>query len=130
MVRRALRAALATSLLLVFWTIARPAHAMPAPFCDDRGASAIAPPPALEPLDEAIARARLTSCDEAAGLPLRATIDGGQRLPAPPSAGPGALLPPAPAYIPPAPGDPLDTPAEAARPIDGVRGRVERPPRG
>jgi hypothetical protein len=63
MVRRALRAALFAVVAVVVWTVARPARAAPAPFCDDRGASALAAPPALEAPDDAIRRAVFSGCD-------------------------------------------------------------------
>jgi hypothetical protein len=56
--RRILRATLFASFALALWAFARPARASSAPFCDDRGASASAMPPALDAPDEALARAR------------------------------------------------------------------------
>ena len=45
MFRGALRFAISVGLMLALWTVSRPAAAaMPAGVCDDRGASAIAPP--------------------------------------------------------------------------------------
>jgi hypothetical protein len=43
------RFAIVAALALAFWTIAWPASASSAAFCDDRGASAVAPPPVLVP---------------------------------------------------------------------------------
>lgn len=54
---RLLRAVLLSGLTLVLCMIVRPAFASEAPFCDDRGASAIALPPALDASDQAVARA-------------------------------------------------------------------------
>ncbi|HXX65772.1 MAG TPA: hypothetical protein VEK07_01225, partial [Polyangiaceae bacterium] len=55
---RSFRAVLFAALTVALWTLARPASASDAPFCDDRGASAIAAPPALDASDVAVARAR------------------------------------------------------------------------
>jgi hypothetical protein len=55
---RLVRTALFASFVLALLALARPASASSAPFCDDRGASAIALPPALDAPDEAIARSR------------------------------------------------------------------------
>jgi hypothetical protein len=130
MLFRALRFAVATSLALAVWAIASPAWAAPAPYCDDRGASAIAPPPILEAPDVAAQRARLevpcngdeTSFDASLTRghgPRLSTID------APEQAIPSAALP----IVPPESVDPL-SPPQVERPADGERSRVERPPRG
>src|SRR6202041_1954760 len=63
MASRVLRVAIAASFALVLFVLARPASAATAPFCDDRGASAIAAPPVLEAPDDAIRRASVVSCD-------------------------------------------------------------------
>ncbi len=64
MPRAVLRAALFAIVSIALWAVARPAYAMPAPFCDDRGATAIAQPPTLEAPDVAVQRARLSvPCD-------------------------------------------------------------------
>jgi hypothetical protein len=132
MVARTLRAAIATSLMLVLWTFARPAHAATiAPFCDDRGATALAPAPALEASDEAVRRAAIQDCDTS-GSPTLGLSVGHARpriSPAPaeisPSQTPASLR-----FVPPA-GEPLDVVARASSllPQPGVRFRVERPPR-
>src|SRR5258708_2893228 len=93
MVRRALRAALFAATLVAFWTLGRPAFASPAPLCDDRGASAIAPPPAFEAPDEAIRQARSSTACERDRLPLDATIGAAQHGVAPPIAGTEPALP-------------------------------------
>ncbi len=122
---------LVSSLLLVLWTMARPAHAMPAAFCDDRGASAVAPPPALDAPDVVIARVRVALSCPGQDLPLFASLGVGHRGVVPSlSTGLDAALPIAPAWLVPPAGEELDAPAEAARPLDGVRARIERPPRG
>lgn len=63
--RRILRTLLVLGVTLVTWAAARPCWAAAAPYaplCDDRGASASAPPPTFEATDEAIRRAR-ASCE-------------------------------------------------------------------
>jgi hypothetical protein len=42
--------------VLALWAFVRPAMAMPAGLCDDRGACAIAPPPSLQTPDDSIRR--------------------------------------------------------------------------
>ena len=59
MVTRVFRTAIFAGVMLALWTLGRPAHAATlAPFCDDRGATALAPPPALEAPDEAVRQGR------------------------------------------------------------------------
>ncbi len=64
MLARAVRAALVLATMFVVLAMARPAYAAAAsaPFCDDRGATALAPPPTLEAPDGAIQRARAQAC--------------------------------------------------------------------
>ena len=126
---RALRFVLATGLALALWTLARPAMAAPAPYCDDRGASAIAPAPVLEAPDVGIERARTAACpgDDA---PTGAALTRGRIPSAPPSVGSEPVLPVwgAPRAAP--PGNRIDPAPVEESPHDGVRWRVERPPRG
>jgi hypothetical protein len=128
MVGRALRAALFAALVLALWTLARPVHAASAPFCDDRGATALAAPPALDAPDEAIRRALALSCGHEKvefGLAVRTQ----HRTAAPPSddAERGWQSP---ATRPgPAESEPLVSAPVPASPCVGVRARVERPPR-
>jgi hypothetical protein len=64
MLARVLRAVLVLATMFVVLAMARPAYAAAAsaPFCDDRGATALAPPPTLEAPDGAIQRARAEAC--------------------------------------------------------------------
>lgn len=58
--RRLIRVAITASLVLALWAIARPANAATAslaPFCDDRGATAVASPPVLPMLEQPFLRA-------------------------------------------------------------------------
>jgi hypothetical protein len=130
MLRRVLRAALFASLVLAFWTVSRPAFAMPAGFCDDRGASAIAPPPSLEASDEAIARARLPAMCRGAELPIRATIVPFHHGFPVASASADYALPLRVTPVAAARGDLLELTYDGNRPSSGVRWRIERPPRG
>jgi hypothetical protein len=129
MVGRALRAAIGAALVFVVLAFSRSALAAPAPFCDDRGATALAAPPALEAAGDAIQRARFSTCDyghhhfETSVGPMRHRI-----TPASDDAG-QALLPP-PAQPPPFAIDMLEVNVVVPRPCVGVRIRVERPPRG
>jgi hypothetical protein len=131
MVRAFLRAALFGSVFLALWTLARPASAAIAPLCDDRGASGVALPPPLEAPEDAIQRARATATCERDELPLGSSV------------GPTHKGSPKAAPSPPEPAQPAAQArlvftagsesrflAALARPRDGVRYRVERPPRG
>jgi hypothetical protein len=131
MVRALLRAALFGSVFLTLWTLARPASAAIAPLCDDRGASGIALPPPLEAPEDAIQRARATATCERDEILLGSSVRSTHRC------GPKA------APSPPEPAQPAAQPrfvfsggsearllAIVALPRDGVRYRVERPPRG
>jgi hypothetical protein len=66
MFSRVARAALFFATMLVASTLARSTFAAVAPFCDDRGASALAPPPVLEAPDEAVRKARIEKCASSA----------------------------------------------------------------
>jgi hypothetical protein len=131
MVARSLRAAIFTSFLLVLWTLALPARAATvAPFCDDRGATALAPAPALEATDEAVRRVATPDCDTGApalGLSLGTAHPRASAAPAEvgPTQTPASLR-----LVPPS-GEPLDVVARDSSllPQAGVRFRVERPPR-
>jgi hypothetical protein len=134
MVRRALRVVLFASFVIVFWTMARPAyayaaHASAAPLCDDRGATSLAPPPALEAPDVAIQRARAASCTCGDELALFVTITAVHHGVAPPSADSAQALPASSLHLAPLVGDDLDDSVDAGRPLDGIRSRVDRPPR-
>ena len=130
MAARVLRAAIAASLALALFVLARPAHAASALFCDDRGASAIAPPPVLEAPGDAIRRASVSSCetddtfDDASIVPAR-------RLPARSLVAPEPALAPQRAIVaPPSSHVHRLRPAPVVRLPEGTGLRVERPPRG
>ncbi len=130
MLRRALRSLLFTIVTVVLWTVARPAMAMPAPFCDDRGATAIAPEPLLEAPDVAVQRARLAPSCELDDCTLgEAVAPGHAPTPVPPSSAEPALLPAAPAVAPASSSTLTLLPAAQPR-ADGVSSTLERPPRG
>jgi hypothetical protein len=130
MVGRLLRAALFCATLLVAWTIARPALAAPAPFCDDRGATALAAAPALEAPDEAIRRAKV-GCGRGAfeADPLMAWLGPSHDAPTASDDGSShACLANVAATVPVAAATLLDV-EPVNRPCAGTRSRVERPPR-
>jgi len=127
---RAVRYILVSSLTLVLWTFARPAQAMPAPFCDDRGASGIAATPALEAPDVAIQRARATPPCPGEDLPLGVAVTHGRPASAPAALAPDPMLPTTPAPLVAPPGSLLDPPPTVDCPGDGECSRIERPPRG
>jgi hypothetical protein len=134
MVRRLLRAALFAGVVLLVWTVSRSASAAisdHAPFCDDRGASALAPAPALESPSDVIDRVRAaSSCTlndiDAIG---RAFAPSHRSFETPASSYVPALWRAAPTVTAP-PGEDLalDGPVTPT-PIE-VHFRVERPPRG
>jgi hypothetical protein len=127
---RALRAVLFASVLLAVWAFALPARAAWAPLCDDRGASVLAPPPALEAPDEAITRTASAACDRDATSRLTAlSADHGKGVSR--SAGCDAAVPVT-ATRPPARCDNgpwHGSPRATERPPASIRSRVERPPR-
>jgi hypothetical protein len=130
MFRRVRRTVLFLGFALAVWALARPASAMPAGLCDDRGASAIAPPPALEVPDLAFMRARAAaSCPGDEG-PVRATIGPAHRVFAPFSGSSDQTLPVAMTLLTPDAGEKVDLAPRANRSLLGARLRVERPPRG
>jgi len=129
MLAKAIRAALFTGLVLALWTFARPARAdVLAPFCDDRGATALAPPPALEPTDQALLRASAPPSDDggpsfgASLVPARHVFRA--------KASEAAVRVPMPAIVSPSPISALVVFEREALPQAGVRFRIERPPRG
>jgi hypothetical protein len=130
MASRVLRVAIAASFALVLFVLARPASAATAPFCDDRGASAIAAPPVLEAPDDAIRRASVVSCDTEERL-LDASIGPAHRLRIRALVGTeSAIAAPRPDVLRPL-GQRLPVQrAPVARLPQGVGVRVERPPRG
>jgi hypothetical protein len=134
MLRRLLRAALFAGVVVLVWTVSRSASAAVndhAPFCDDRGASALAPPPTLESPSDVLDRVRAaSSCTlndvDAIG---RAFAPSHRTFEAPASSSVPALWRAAPTVTP-TTGEELavGTPATPT-PIE-VRFRIERPPRG
>ncbi len=64
------------SVLLAIWSIVRPAAAMPAGLCDDRGACAIAPPPSLQTPETSIGRAAPARSALASVLPFDGKVGG------------------------------------------------------
>lgn len=129
MVGRVTRAVIFAGLTLALWVLARPAHAMPAGLCDDRGATAVAPPPAFEPPENALERARTAmSCGDGDGAPMLPTASPGHRVRAPIETGDWAL-PTGRVAITCATGDVLLRAPEVPSPGTLVRFRVERPPR-
>jgi hypothetical protein len=124
------RLALFVSLVLALWTVGRPAMAMPAGLCDDRGASAIAQVPSFEAPDLAIRRAMAGGSCRDEKLPVHARI-----VPAhsafPSLYGTAHYALSVDLFgLEAGPGEAISVDPGAWRPLSGVRGRVERPPRG
>ena len=129
MFRRALRYVLASSLALALWTLASPAMAAPAPYCDDRGASGLAAPPALEAADVAVMRAHVAASCPEQDLFFGATLTHGRAPSAPIAVTAESALPATtPVLVAPAPGVQDPPPIVQAAP-EGVDFRIERPPR-
>jgi hypothetical protein len=99
-----------------------------APFCDDRGATALAPPPALEPTDEALLRAAAPPADDG-GPSFGASLVPARRVVKARTAELTPVLP-SPAALSPAPISAFVVFEREALPQGGVRFRIERPPRG
>jgi hypothetical protein len=130
MVRAFLRGALFVGVFLALWTLSRPAAAAGAPLCDDRGASAEAAPPPLEASDQAIQRARATCSTTHGELPFGASVSAAHKnmprfSPAPDQAVPAVAL-----RVAPSTGEEREPAVLLAPACEGVRSRVERPPRG
>jgi len=126
-VRGVLWAALFTSLVVALSAFARPAFAMPAGFCDDRGASAIAPAPALQGPDQAFRRAPASCVNDE--LSAFASVQRAHRCGSGPSVGPAHALIPVRLVVAPARTESIELSFAPASPHRGVRWRVERPPR-
>jgi hypothetical protein len=126
---RVIRALLFAGVCLAMLAVVRPARAALAPLCDDRGASAVAPPPLLESPEDVLARAAATPCERDALSPLSTLrTSHAHDAPAPPDDAPalpvcGPRLPERAASNRPAP---LDMPGHAR---SAMRSRVDRPPR-
>ena len=125
-----LRAVLFASLVLALWTVGRPALAMPAGLCDDRGATAIAPVPSFEAPDVAIRRARVGGSCADEKVPVHARVVPAHRVFTPPYGAAHYALSVAPFPLAAGAGEEISLDPCARRPISGVRCRVERPPRG
>ena len=106
---------------------------MPVPLCDDRGATAIAPPVALEAPAvpaRAIARPHAPLSCPGNDSPFGASIGRGHRTGSPVVTASEPVLPASQTAILPAPVELLDPPPLVMAPAEGVVLRVERPPRG
>jgi hypothetical protein len=71
--RRLIRVAITASLVLALWAVARPAKAATmslAPFCDDRGATAVASPPVLPMADQRFLGARSSAWPDGEVAPV------------------------------------------------------------
>ena len=129
MLRRVIVRLLAASLALALWTVALPAQASNAPFCDDRGASAMAPAPVLEAPDVGVQRAAVpASCPDEEVL-LGTTVRAGRVTSAPPTVGGEPVLLPSRAKMVFPRGENLTNLPPVESPREGVRFRIERPPR-
>jgi hypothetical protein len=129
--RAALFAIVTVAVTIAFAALGRPAMAMPAGYCDDRGATAIAPAPVLEAPDVAVRAAR-----PAATCPMDAEdmIAGEAAAPGHvptvfPAASGEPALPACALHVPPPSCDWMLHAPEVARGPDGVATSVERPPR-
>jgi hypothetical protein len=131
MLRRALRCAIFAIVTVAIWTLSRPAFAMPAPLCDDRGATSLAPPPTLQAPELAVLRAPapLLTCEDEGltGEPTLAPGHGQHQVPSP-QADPAVVTCAAPIVS--LAGAPFALPAPAASSTEGAHYRIERPPRG
>lgn len=130
MLRRALRCALFAIVTVAIWTLSRPAFAMPAPLCDDRGATSLAAPPTLQEPELAVLRAPAPlPCEDpdVTDGPTLAPGHGEQQAPS--TQGEPAVVTCAAPLVSP-PGAPLASPPPAAPSTEGVQYRIERPPRG
>jgi hypothetical protein len=126
---KAVRTAFFLGVVLALWTFARPAHAMGfAPFCDDRGATALAPPPVLDASGEQIGCPNPGGPD-VGGPALGLSFAPGHRRTAPPPSDRAAVRPASTALLVPAPAHDLDRRFQALAGPHGVHFRIERPPR-
>ncbi|HTQ42019.1 MAG TPA: hypothetical protein VMI75_04620 [Polyangiaceae bacterium] len=130
MFRRALRCAIFAIVTVAIWTLSRPAFAMPAPLCDDRGATSLAPPPTLQAPELAVLRAPAPLPCEDAGLADGPTLAPGHGQHQVPSAQGDPAFVTCAAPLVSLAGEPLALPPPAAPSTEGVQYRIERPPRG
>jgi hypothetical protein len=124
-----LRLATFACTLLAIWTVAFPALAAPAPYCDDRGASAMAPPPVLQPVDEAVLRARVVLVCPLDELVFSSTIAPAHRPPTPSLSSTEPAVTTAMPSVVASLGEDLPPTVVYGQPLSGVRSRVDRPPR-
>ncbi|MDP9036135.1 MAG: hypothetical protein M3O50_15140 [Myxococcota bacterium] len=129
MLRRVLRTVLFAGVALALWSMARPAAAMPAPLCDDRGASAIAPPPTLQAPADAIRRTLVALPCAQGGRPLVAAVTPTHPRPAASAPDGDKALPIATLLYGASPAELLPGLMRQVRACHGVRSRVDRPPR-
>ncbi|HZU84990.1 MAG TPA: hypothetical protein VE987_18795 [Polyangiaceae bacterium] len=130
MVHRLMRTVVFAAVTVALWALARPASAMPAGLCDDRGATAIASPPSLEAPDIAVERVRAPARCSGDDLPWLATVKPAHGVAASPALGCEPALPLAGALVAAPQGQASRVWRELHRAAQGVRARVERPPRG
>ena len=131
---RALRVWLFACVAFALWAVALPARAASAPYCDDRGASALASPPVLQPPEEAMRAALAPRAPWACSFEEQlasGAVAHGHRTVAPAVSVADVASPSLPRDLAPANGDgllPEESDDDGAP--TGVRCRVERPPRG
>jgi hypothetical protein len=129
MLRRALRAILFAIVTIALWTVARPAMAMPAPFCDDRGATSMAPEPTLVAPDLPVRRAHVTPACNGEDVSLgSAVVPGHTHAPVASSQAEPVLTCVAPTVAS-ASWATCALPPTAQPCADGVTSALERPPR-
>src|SRR5437660_12863648 len=131
MLRRWLRLFVACATALAAWVVATPAHAA-APLCDQRGATTFAPPPQLQPIETSIDVGPPADDDCFGRLGGITTVDGGGSPSAPSATVSVDMAVPIAAH---GVSDPAWVPTREARDgktgeREGVRSRVDRPPRG
>jgi hypothetical protein len=125
----ALRAALFAVVMVAVWAVARPAQAMLAPYCDDRGATGVAEPPVLQAPDIAVRRAHVAGSCETDEHAVGDAVSPGQGEPLPPAAHADPGLPSAAPVVVAADGIRACFAPVVAPLFDGVRFPIERPPR-
>lgn len=131
MLRRTLRCALFAIVTVAIWTLSRPAFAMPAPLCDDRGATSLASAPALQEAELVVLRAAPPlPCedDDLGAAPSLAPSGHGPEQAPSPQADPAIVTAATPLVS--LPGEPIAQPPPAAPSTEGMHYRIERPPRG
>ncbi len=129
MLGRAARAVLFAGTMIAVWLIASPALAASAPLCDDRGATGLAPPPALQSPEDAFVRARSIAPDCFGGATRDLAFVSSHDAPAPPAADGDSAVPISLARVERATSTACALPNVAGDARDAVAARVERPPR-